>query len=1549
MTMDTNLNIEKRCENKAIIQERHSERGASLISMSLFILVLGFLISGFLVLQQKQVHLENMDITADRKAAIDTALNTFIAREGRLPCPASMTADLDTAAFGREVANCDTGLYAMTTAEATAIADGRVVMGVSSSDGVNGMRVQSGAIPVRTLNLPDEYIIDAEDKRFTYAVTGNFAVAGANFDTGLGDITLQDQNGNEIGSSAGNVIYALIAPGKSTRGAYAFNGVELDPCGTGGAAAANCDWGNDATFVDSLYKAQDVGDNSFTQTVSFKSSQIAMNWVTGSWSGCSVNCSTGIRTRTVTCEDSGGNVVDDSNCIGTKPSDTENCSNLNSCLWDVGSWGSCSPVCGTPSSAFRSVECKDVNGNLVAESYCDNPKPVLEVACSFSPASGAGPDDYNNPDERQTQRCVWYAGSWSGCNETCDNLGDAKETRSVDCRRDDNGNTVGDASDSDVNDGLCTTTPPTTEQSCTNGPYNWVEGGFGECSQECGGGERTQSVTCQDGSGNVVADCFCSGTKPADTQDCNMQSCVTYEWRTGEYGDCDAVCVDGATEVVSGERTRTVECYSSEGNVVDDSNCTETKPQETSTCEVSCTCSETEWGPDPAQICSGITFTQTSNCVTRRASEGTRACGTCTTTNLGTKHMVFVQDLTGSFFDDIDNTRASINNLFADSGFDSWFVGHTTFRDREDNSPWPYQRSNSGFMTVGTAKQQILNIIGNMQAGGGGDYPEASLEALSRAIDDFTPQASGKPITFVLITDATAKEWVTPASVASKLNSNGHKLIVLSTRRNDGGTGTPPSSYPTPPGGPGGPGGGGSCGDPGGDGGSPKFSRDAINLCSLEVNPDRLDDDYFTMLAEAEKVTDPAALAEIATSSAYPDPYDYYNSFISSQGIDGIVQVISSNSSNLESALMDGISVVSCSPDPVNGACGYADGRDYSAAPSGADLCDVGTASSVSGSGPWTWTCPGQNGGSNDNCSAGKSVTETYSWSTGTYGSCSATACGTNGEQTRTVECRRDSDNAVVADANCDSSTRPSATQACSAPACSYSWVEVGDWTECLAACNEYGPQTQTVECRRDSDNAVVADSNCTGTKPDTGRQCYGGDCGYTYSWDEGTWDACDATCGGGNQTRTVQCLRNDGQVADESACSETKPDTTQQCNTQECDVDGVCGSTHYNCTSGNAINTSNPAAGLYTWTCKGSGNGTDASCDEAPTCFNGSNMDQLCSSDSNCNSGEYCSAAGCCMANPVTYSWDTGSWGACDATCGDGQETRTVVCKDDSGNTVADSNCSGSKPNTTQNCYIEPPEQTETVYYLDCGPGDPSNEYEACEQELGLSQAECAAATYSNFGTGSLAECGSPGSGDYETVERFDITFKTCGGASAPPPPPAVTPVNGSCGSADGDDYSSAPTSGLCGSGTPSDVYGSGPWTWTCAGQHGGSDSGTCTANKTAAPVAENGVCGSAHQQAVSGVPSGSALCSSGLPGSISSTNAGMLGIAYSWDCNGINGGSSDTDCIATNPSGGGSNCSCSLSNYGCPGDQRNRMTDVAVMCCHNVDTGQYSEGSCL
>jgi hypothetical protein len=58
-------------------------------------------------------------------------------------------------------------------------------------------------------------------------------------------------------------------------------------------------------------------------------------------------------------------------------------------------------------------------------------------------------------------------------------------------------------------------------------------------------------------------------------------------------------------------------------------------------------------------------------------------------------------------------------------------------------------------------------------------------------------------------------------------------------------------------------------------------------------------------------------------------------------------------------------------------------------------------------------------------------------------------------------------------------------------------------------------------------------------------------------------------------------------------------------------------------------------------------------------------------------------------------------------------------------------------------------------------------------------------------------------------------------------------SPVNGLCGSASGQSFSSAPAVNLCSAGTASSVTNPGSWTWTCNGEYGGTNA-SCSANVT-------------------------------------------------------------------------------------------------------------------
>jgi len=122
----------------------------------------------------------------------------------------------------------------------------------------------------------------------------------------------------------------------------------------------------------------------------------------------------------------------------------------------------------------------------------------------------------------------------------------------------------------------------------------------------------------------------------------------------------------------------------------------------------------------------------------------------------------------------------------------------------------------------------------------------------------------------------------------------------------------------------------------------------------------------------------------------------------------------------------------------------------------------------------------------------------------------------------------------------------------------------------------------------------------------------------------------------------------------------------------------------------------------------------------------------------------------------------------------------------------------------------------------------------------------------------------------------------------------------NGACGTAQGQTYNLAPTSGLCGSGIPSSVTDSGNrWSWQCLGTFGGSNI-SCWANHSI-----NGTCGAAISTPSEYSPS-AGLCSTGTASTVADG-----GTTWNWTCTGANGGTSVNCSTAhlTNGDCGGAN----------------------------------------
>lgn len=321
-----------------------SQQGSTLIGVALLTLVMGFLMTGGIYLINTYDAV-NKDIkSSETTANLQEAVKNFAGIHKRYPCPAPIDLAPDAPGFGLE----DCGISNVA---------GRV------DELGNPIDVKIGAVPVRTLNVPDHMIIDGFGKRHVYAVTTNMTANDGSADVvnGHGAITIMHVVGSyeeTLSDIEGYVVYALMSPGEDDRGAFDINGKEILPCEVGTIAGENCD--NDATFYTTLKSS--VGDSTdFTHNFAFVANTPAHYWNMGQWSECGKKFTKGNPSSQSKWNGSGSNNESEYGNTAAKP------------------------VCFA-SNQERQVVCRDKQGNDVANEECNHTKePVDFRSCAIGP------------------------------------------------------------------------------------------------------------------------------------------------------------------------------------------------------------------------------------------------------------------------------------------------------------------------------------------------------------------------------------------------------------------------------------------------------------------------------------------------------------------------------------------------------------------------------------------------------------------------------------------------------------------------------------------------------------------------------------------------------------------------------------------------------------------------------------------------------------------------------------------------------------------------------------------------------------------------------------------------------------------------------------------------------------------------------------------------------------------------------------------------------------------------------------------------------------
>ncbi|MGH0126828.1 UNVERIFIED_CONTAM: hypothetical protein FKN15_007149 [Acipenser sinensis] len=170
-----------------------------------------------------------------------------------------------------------------------------------------------------------------------------------------------------------------------------------------------------------------------------------------------------------------------------------------------------------------------------------------------------------------------------------------------------------------------------------------------------------------------------------------------------------------------------------------------------------------------------------------------------------------------------------------------------------------------------------------------------------------------------------------------------------------------------------------------------------------------------------------------------------------------------------------------------------------------------------------------------------------YTW-VAVRSDCSASCAG--GQMSIKAVCLQDHYTQVNS-SFCNPRTRPTiGTNVCNTQPCPAFW-SAGEWSTCSKSCG-LGQQSRQIQCLRKvafKREEVVAHSQCPVMTPAQGQPCNNKAC--LPEWSAGAWSECSKTCGRGLKKRSVYCsstnLSNKPSILPDSTCSRDQKPKAQE------------------------------------------------------------------------------------------------------------------------------------------------------------------------------------------------------------------------------------------------------------------------------------------------------------------------------------------------------------------------------------------------------------------
>lgn len=217
-----------------------------MLELSIVLLVVGLVSAMGASMMQGTFESVHWGTTNMELNTIEDALMAYRTAYNRLPCPADPALLPTDANYGVEAANmgsCTGGTPAAPFADAT-------------------HSVVEGAVPFKTLGIPESFMYDGWNRKFAYAVNQNVTAANAMQSEMLSDqcgISVSDASG-VAGNRTTGAIYALVSFGPDGHGGYLKNGSRMDAGVTNTDEQTNChcDASGTATTYAASYVEKDT-------------------------------------------------------------------------------------------------------------------------------------------------------------------------------------------------------------------------------------------------------------------------------------------------------------------------------------------------------------------------------------------------------------------------------------------------------------------------------------------------------------------------------------------------------------------------------------------------------------------------------------------------------------------------------------------------------------------------------------------------------------------------------------------------------------------------------------------------------------------------------------------------------------------------------------------------------------------------------------------------------------------------------------------------------------------------------------------------------------------------------------------------------------------------------------------------------------------------------------------------------------------------------------------------------------------------------------------